>query len=196
MQERQVTLGEETFPLPEPFLVLATENPIDQEGTYPLPEAQVDRFMLKLKVEYPSKAEEREILDRMASTAPSLEVDIVTTLDAIRQTRKYVNQVHLDKKVRDYIVNLINSTRNPEDYGMKIGQFIQFGASPRATISLTLAAKAWALLKGRSYVVPQDVSEIGMDVLRHRVIPSYEAEAENMNSEDLVQSIFDAVPIP
>ena len=196
MQERQVTLGEETFPLPEPFLVLATENPIDQEGTYLLPEAQVDRFMLKLKVEYPSKAEEREILDRMASTAPSLEVDIVTTLDAIRQTRKYVNQVHLDKKVRDYIVNLINSTRNPEDYGMKIGQFIQFGASPRATISLTLAAKAWALLKGRSYVVPQDVSEIGMDVLRHRVIPSYEAEAENMNSEDLVQSIFDAVPIP
>ena len=196
MQERQVTLGEETFPLPEPFLVLATENPIDQEGTYPLPEAQVDRFMLKLKVEYPSKAEEREILDRMASTAPSLEVDIVTTLDAIRQTRKYGNQVHLDKKVRDYIVNLINSTRNPEDYGMKIGQFIQFGANPRATISLTLAAKAWALLKGRSYVVPQDVSEIGMDVLRHRVIPSYEAEAENMNSEDLVKSIFDAVPIP
>ena len=196
MQERQVTLGEETFPLPEPFLVLATENPIDQEGTYPLPEAQVDRFMLKLKVEYPSKAEERHILDRMASTTPSLEVDTVTTLDAIRQTRKYVNEVYLDTKVRDYIVNLVESTRHPEDYGMKISQFIQFGASPRATINLTLAAKAWALMEGRSYVVPQDVSEIGIDVLRHRVIPSYEAEAESMSSEDLVQSIFEAVPIP
>jgi len=196
MQERQVTLGEETFSLPEPFLVLATENPIDQEGTYPLPEAQVDRFMLKLKVEYPSKTEERQILDRMASTAPSLEVDKVTTLDAIRQTRKYVNEVHVDTKVRDYIVNLVAATRNPEDYGMKIGQFIQFGASPRATINLTLAAKAWAIMEGRSYVIPQDISEIGMDVLRHRVIPSYEAEAESTSSEDLVQSIFEAVPIP
>ena len=196
MQERQVTLGEETFPLPEPFLVLATENPIDQEGTYLLPEAQVDRFMLKLKVEYPSKVEERQILDRMASTTPSLEVDTVTTLDAIRQTRKYVNEVYLDTKVRDYIVNLVESTRHPEDYGMKISQFIQFGASPRATINLTLAAKAWALMEGRSYVVPQDVSEIGIDVLRHRVITSYEAEAESISSEDLVQSIFEAVPIP
>lgn len=196
MQERQVTLGEETLPLPEPFLVLATENPIDQEGTYPLPEAQVDRFMLKLKVEYPSKAEEREILDRMASTVPSLGVNTVTTLDAIRQSRKYVNQVFVDNKVRDYIVNLIDATRHPEDYGMKINRFIQFGASPRATINLTLAAKAWALMEGRSYVVPQDISEIGVDVLRHRVIPSYEAEAESMSSEDLVQSIFEAVPIP
>lgn len=196
MQERQVTLGEETLPLPEPFLVLATENPIDQEGTYPLPEAQVDRFMLKLKVEYPSKAEEREILDRMASTVPSLGVDTVTTLDAIQQSRKYVNEVFVDTKVRDYIVNLIAATRHPEDYGMKINRFIQFGASPRATINLTLAAKAWALMEGRSYVVPQDISEIGIDVLRHRVIPSYEAEAESMSSEDLVQSIFEAVPIP
>ena len=196
MQEGQVTLGEETFSLPKPFLVLATENPIDQEGTYPLPEAQVDRFMLKLKVEYPTKAEERQILDRMSSTAPSLEVDKVTTLDAIRQTRKYVNEVHVDTKVRDYIVNLVAATRNPEDYGMKIGQFIQFGASPRATINLTLAAKAWAIMEGRSYVIPQDISEIGMDVLRHRVITSYEAEAESTSSEDLVQSIFEAVPIP
>tara|TARA_B100001057_G_scaffold480313_1_gene553024 strand:+ start:594 stop:1589 length:996 start_codon:yes stop_codon:yes gene_type:complete len=196
MQERQVTLGEETFPLPEPFLVLATENPIDQEGTYPLPEAQVDRFMLKLKVEYPSKAEERQILDRMASTVPSLGVDIVTTLGAIQQARKYLNEVYVDTKVRDYIVNLVASTRHPEHYGMEIGQFIQFGASPRATISLTLAAKAWALMEGRSYVIPKDVSEIGMDVLRHRVIPSYEAEAESISSEDLVQSIFEAVPIP
>ena len=196
MQEGQVTLGEETFSLPKPFLVLATENPIDQEGTYPLPEAQVDRFMLKLKVEYPNKAEERQILDRMSSTAPSLEVDKVTTLDAIRQTRKYVNEVHVDTKIRDYIVNLVAATRSPEDYGMKIGQFIQFGASPRATINLTLAAKAWAIMEGRSYVIPQDISEIGMDVLRHRVIPSYEAEAESTSSEDLVQSIFEAVPIP
>ena len=196
MQEGQVTLGEETFSLPKPFLVLATENPIDQEGTYPLPEAQVDRFMLKLKVEYPSKAEERQILDRMSSTAPSLEVDKVTTLDAIRKTRKYVNEVHVDTKIRDYIVNLVAATRNPEDYGIKIDQFIQFGASPRATISLTLAAKAWAIMEGRSYVIPQDINEIGMDVLRHRVIPSYEAEAESTSSEDLVQSIFEAVPIP
>jgi MoxR-like ATPase len=176
--------------------VLATENPIDQEGTYPLPEAQVDRFMLKLKVGYPSKAEEREILDRMASTDPNLSVDAVTTLDDIREARKYVNDVFVDPKIRDYIVDLILATRNPEDFNLKLGQYIQFGASPRATISLTLAAKAWALMQGRSYVIPQDIKEIGMDVLRHRVIPSYEAEAEEITSEDLVASIFDAVPVP
>lgn len=196
MQERQVTLGEETYPLPEPFLVLATENPIDQEGTYPLPEAQVDRFMLKLKVGYPSKADEREILDRMASTAPDLDVSAVTTLEAVTQARQHVNQVYVDPKIRDYIVDIILATRSPADFKLKLGQYIQFGASPRATISLTLASKAWALMQGRSYVIPQDIKEIGMDVLRHRVIPSYEAEAEEISSEELVNSIFDAVPVP
>jgi MoxR-like ATPase len=196
MQEHQVTIGDTTYPLPEPFLVLATENPIDQEGTYPLPEAQVDRFMLKIKVGYPSKDDERAILDRMSSTGPNLDVDAVTTLDAISEARKLVNDVFVDPKIRDYIVDLILATRNPEQYRLKLGQYIQFGASPRATISLTLAAKAWALMQGRAYVVPQDIKEIGMDVLRHRVIPSYEAEAEEISSEDLVTSIFDAVPVP
>ncbi|NQY31600.1 MAG: MoxR family ATPase [Coraliomargarita sp.] len=196
MQERQVTLGDETYSLPEPFLVLATENPIDQEGTYPLPEAQVDRFMLKLKVGYPSKADEREILDRMASTAPDLEVSAVTTLEAVREARKFVNDVYVDPKIRDYIVDLILATRDPDAFNLKLGQYIQFGASPRATISLTLASKAWALMQGRAYVIPQDIKEIGMDVLRHRVIPSYEAEAEEIQSEDLVSSIFEAVPVP
>ena len=196
MQEHQVTIGDTTYALPEPFLVLATENPIDQEGTYPLPEAQVDRFMLKLKVGYPSKDDERVILDRMSSTAPNLNVEAVTTLDAISEARKLVNDVFVDPKIRDYIVDLILATRNPEQYRLKLGQYIQFGASPRATISLTLAAKAWALMQGRAYVVPQDIKEIGMDVLRHRVIPSYEAEAEEISSEDLVTSIFDAVPVP
>ena len=196
MQERQVTLGEQTYKLPEPFLVLATENPIDQEGTYPLPEAQVDRFMLKIKVDYPTKSEEREILDRMASTTPNMEVNAVTTLKEIQDARKKVNDIYIDEKIRDYIVDLISATRHPSEYKLKIDQYLQFGASPRATISLALAAKAWAILQGRAYVVPQDIKEIGMDVLRHRVIPSYEAEAEDISSEDLVQSIFEAVPVP
>jgi MoxR-like ATPase len=196
MQERQVTIGDTTYDLPKPFLVLATENPIDQEGTYPLPEAQVDRFMLKLKVGYPSKAEEREILDRMASTSPKLEVNAVTTLEAITEARKSVNDVYVDPKIRDYIVDIILATRDPKAYNLELAQYIQFGASPRATISLTLAAKAWALMQGRSYVIPQDIKEIGMDVLRHRVIPSYEAEAEEITSESLVASIFETVPVP
>lgn len=196
MQEHQVTIGDTTYKLPEPFLVLATENPIDQEGTYPLPEAQVDRFMLKLKVDYPTKAEEREILDRMASTTPKLDVDPVVTLEAICAARQSVNEVYVDPKIRDYIVDLILASRNPADYGLNIAQYIQFGASPRATINLTLAAKAWALMQGRNYVIPQDIKEIGMDVLRHRVIPSYEAEAEDITSEYLVTQIFEAVPVP
>jgi len=196
MQERQVTIGDATYKLPEPFLVLATENPIDQEGTYPLPEAQVDRFMLKLRVGYPSRADEREILDRMASTAPELGLDPVTSLEAIREARKLVNMVYVDPKIRDYVVDLVLATRDPDAVGLKLAHYIQFGASPRATISLTLAAKAWALLQGRSYVVPQDIKEIGPDVLRHRVIPGYEAEAEEVTSEDLVEAILDAVPVP
>ncbi len=196
MQERQVTIGDATYLLPEPFLVLATENPIDQEGTYPLPEAQVDRFMLKLKVGYPTRSDEREILDRMASTTPVLDVDAVTSLETIREARHLVNQVYVDPKIRDYIVDLVLATRDPGQYQLKLGHYIQFGASPRATISLTLAAKAWALMQGRSYVIPQDIKEIGMDVLRHRVIPGYEAEAEEITSEDLVSSILEAVPVP
>ncbi|MGB0334030.1 MAG: AAA family ATPase [Opitutales bacterium] len=196
MQERQVTIGDETYRLPAPFLVLATENPIDQEGTYPLPEAQVDRFMLKLRVGYPSRKDERSILDRMASTDPDLKVDPVTNLQAVSEARELVNEVYVDPKICDYVVNLILATRDPAQYKLDLGQYIQFGASPRATISLTLAAKAWALMQGRAYVVPQDIKEIGMDVLRHRVIPSYEAEAEEISSEDLVTSILDAVPVP
>jgi MoxR-like ATPase len=196
MQERQVTIGDETYPLPEPFLVLATENPIDQEGTYPLPEAQVDRFMLKLKVGYPTKADEREILDRMASTTPKLNVNAVTSLEAIQEARQQVNEIYVDPKIRDYIVDLVLATREPSQFKLDLDQYIQFGASPRATISLTLAAKAWALMQGRAYVIPQDIKDIGMDVLRHRVIPSYEAEAEEISSEDLVNAVFDAVPVP
>ena len=196
MQERQVTIGDATYDLPQPFLVLATENPIDQEVTYPLPEAQVDRFMLKLKVGYPSKSEEREILDRMSSTDPNLEAPTVASLEDVQKARDLVNKVYLDDKIRDYIVNLVLATREPETFKLELGQYIQFGASPRATISLAIASKAWALIQGRSYVVPEDIKEIGMDVLRHRVVPSYEAEAEEIDSEELLRSVFAAVPVP
>ena len=192
-----MTIGDTTFPLPEPFLVLATENPIDQEGTYPLPEAQVDRFMFKLKVGYPSREEERKILDKMASTNPNLEVNPVIDLSQILEARSVVDQIYIDDKVRDYIVELVFASREPENYNLtEIRDFIQYGGSPRATINLTLGAKAWAFLNGRGYVTPQDVKTIGMDVLRHRIIVSYEAEAEDMTSEDVVQKIFDTVPVP
>jgi MoxR-like ATPase len=196
MQERQVTLGGETLPLPSPFLVLATENPIDQEGTYPLPEAQVDRFMFKVLLDYPSFAEERKILDRMAFTSPEQKIKPVVTLDEILRTRKLVDQIHVDEKVRDYIVHLVFATRTPEKYKLELKHFIQYGASPRATIYLTVAAKAWALLQGRSYVTPEDVKSIGPDVLRHRLILTYEAEAQAVTSDALIQKIFNAVPVP
>ncbi|AWT59853.1 MAG: hypothetical protein DF168_01050 [Candidatus Moanabacter tarae] len=197
MQERQVTIGETTYPLPNPFLVLATENPIDQEGTYSLPEAQIDRFMLKLIIDYPSREEERQILDRMATTSPNTEVNSVINPDTILESRKIVNGIYIDEKVRDYIVDIVFATRVPDKFGLQeIRDFIQYGASPRATISLTLAAKAWAFLQGRGYVTPQDVKSIGMDVLRHRVIISYEAEAEDMSSEDIIRSVFDTIPVP
>jgi MoxR-like ATPase len=196
MQERQVTLGDHTYPLPEPFLVLATENPIDQEGTYPLPEAQVDRFMMKLTLSYPSKEEERSILDRMAATETQLAVQAVVSLEDIAAARKLVDAVYVDPKVSDYVVELIAATRQPSDYNLDLDAYIQFGASPRATISLVLAAKAWALMQGRKYVLPQDIKAIAMDVLRHRVIPSYEAEAESISSEVLVQKILDTVRVP
>lgn len=197
MQERQVTIGEETFPLPVPFLVLATENPIDQEGTYPLPEAQVDRFMLKLKIGYPSREEERRILDTMATTGPAPVATPVISPASILEARKVVNEIYVDEKVKDYIVELVFATRDPAAYQLsEIRDFIQFGASPRATIALTLAAKAWAFIQGRGYVTPQDVKTIGMDVLRHRVIVSYEAEAEDLTSEDVIRKIFETVPVP
>lgn len=196
MQERQVTIGDETHPLPVPFLVLATENPIDQEGTYQLPEAQVDRFMLKLNIGYPSKAEEREILDRMATTSSMEDISAVITPNDILEARKVVNEVYVDEKIKDYIVDIVFATRSPADYNLESESLIQFGGSPRATIALTLAAKGWAFLQGRGYVTPQDVKSIAMDVLRHRVIVSYEAEAEGKTSEDIVQEILDTLPVP
>lgn len=197
MQERQVTIGDSTFKLPQPFLVLATENPIDQEGTYALPEAQVDRFMLKLNVGYPSKQEERAILDRMATTEAQPSVSAVISPEEILEARKLVNEIYIDPKIRDYIVEVVFATRYPDQYGMEeLKNFIQFGGSPRATIALTLAAKAWAFLQGRGYVTPQDVKTIGADVLRHRVILTYEAEAEELSSEDLISRIFDTIPVP
>ncbi len=196
MQERQVTLGGETMPLPSPFLVLGTENPIEQEGTYPLPEAQVDRFMLKLLVGYPNFEEERRILDTMAFTAPEMKLQAVVPLEEIVRTRAIVDGIHVHEKIRDYIVHVVFATRTPETYKLDIRPLIQFGASPRATINLTLAAKAWALLQGRSYVTPQDIKSIGPDVLRHRLILSYEAEAQGVTSDALIKRIFDTIPVP
>jgi MoxR-like ATPase len=196
MQERQVTLGGETMKLPSPFLVLATENPIDQEGTYPLPEAQVDRFMFKVLLDYPAFDEERKILDRMAFTSPETQIKPVVTLEEILATRKIVDQIHVDEKIRDYIVKVVFATRKPEDYKLDLKNLIQFGASPRATINLTLAAKAWALLQGRDYVVPEDVKSIGPDVLRHRIILTYEAEAQAVTTDMIVRKVFNAVPVP
>ena len=196
MQERQVTLGDTTYPLPEPFLILATENPIDQEGTYPLPEAQVDRFMLKLRIDYPSKEEELAILNANEFTTPQHKANQVITTDTIFQSRKLVDQVYVDDRLKGYIIDIIHATRMPEEHGLNLANYIQFGASPRATIGLTLAAKAWAFLEGRAFVTPQDVKNIGMDVLRHRVIVSYEAEAEEVTSEDVVTRIFDSIPVP
>ncbi len=196
MQERQVTIGEQTFPLPSPFLVLATQNPIEQEGTYPLPEAQVDRFMLKLSIGYPSKPEEREIMDRMAETGKQLVTSPVVTPEQILRARKVVDAVYMDEKIKNYIVDLVFATRDPQSYKIDIADLIQYGASPRATIYLAIAAKAYAFLQGRGYVTPQDVKTIGLDVLRHRVIVSYEAEAEEMTSESVLKRIFDEVPVP
>ena len=196
MQERQVTIGDQTFKLEEPFLVLATQNPIEQEGTYPLPEAQVDRFMLKLKIGYPTRAEERQILEVMAKTTGTPTANAVVDPKDILKAREVINDIYVDDKVKDYIVDLVCATRDPDYYKIAVKDFIQLGASPRATISLTLAAKAYAFLKGRGYVTPQDVKSIGMDVLRHRVVITYEAEAEEKTSEMVIQKIFDELPVP
>ena len=196
MQEKQVTIGSETFKLEDPFLVLATQNPIEQEGTYPLPEAQVDRFMLKLNVDYPSKSEEREILDRMALTDTNIKVNTVLKPGDIKRLRAVVDQIYIDDKIKDYIVDLVVATRDPQKYGLDLDEFIEFGASPRATIFLAVASKAYAFLKGKGYVTPQDVKSMGMDELRHRVIITYEAEAEEMTAEKVIQNIFDNIEVP
>ncbi len=196
MQEGQVTIGEESFQLPQPFLVLATQNPIEQEGTYPLPEAQVDRFMLKLNITYPSREEELKILERMALTQTQPPVAAVVSTDEIMQARRVVDEIYLDDKIKQYIVDLIYATRTPHDYGLNIGSHIDCGASPRATIYLALAAKAYAFIQGRGYVTPQDVKSIGIDILRHRVLTTYEAEAAELTSEDVIQQIFDHLPVP
>jgi len=196
MQEKQVTIGDQTFKLQEPFLVLATQNPIEQEGTYPLPEAQVDRFMLKLKIGYPSRQEERQILDLMATTNQMASLSAVISAEDLLQARRVVNDIYVDDKVKDYIVDIVCATRDPEEYKIQLQGLIQLGASPRATIALTLASKAYAFLRGRGYVTPQDVKSIGMDVLRHRVSITYEAEAEEKTSESIIQTIFNELPVP
>ncbi|HOZ08270.1 MAG TPA: MoxR family ATPase [candidate division Zixibacteria bacterium] len=196
MQERQVTIGETTFPLEEPFLVLATQNPIEQEGTYPLPEAQIDRFMLMLKIGYPTPAEEREIMERNTGMGTARVEKVVTPGD-ILQARQVVRSIYVDDKVKDYIVNIIFATREPQKYGLgELKDLIAFGASPRATIYLNLAAKAHAFLRGRGYITPEDIKAIGHDVLRHRVLLTYEAEAEEVTSDDVVTKVFDAVEVP
>jgi MoxR-like ATPase len=196
MQERQVTIGDETYALPTPFLVLATQNPLEQEGTYPLPEAQIDRFMMKVIVNYPSRAEERAILDAMATTEAMVAPRAVVSAAQIIDARHVVNLVYIDDKVRDYIVDLVLATRPPIAANLKLNGYIQNGASPRATIALTLAARAMAFLNGRHFVIPQDVKSVALDVLRHRVSVTYEAEAENVSSENVVETILDTLPVP
>ena len=196
MQERQVTIGEETFQLESPFLVLATQNPIEQEGTYPLPEAQVDRFMLKVVIDYPSRAEELQIMRQQLSGDVELPQAIVSPEEILR-ARKTLKEIYLDPKIEDYILDLVFATREPEKYGLeKINDLIEYGASPRATIYLAQTAKAYAFLKHRGYVIPEDIRSIGMDVLRHRVMPTYEAEAEELTSEDIIKTIFDTIEVP
>jgi MoxR-like ATPase len=196
MQERQVTIGDTTYPLDDPFLVLATQNPIEQEGTYPLPEAQVDRFMLKVKISYPTREEEKDILARMGKgDVPA--VSKVITVEKIVAARSVVNEIYMDPKVEDYIVNITFATREPEKAGQKdLKDLIAYGASPRATLFLARAARALAFIRGRGYVTPEDVKSVGADVLRHRVLLTYEAEAENITPEDVVQKIFDGVEVP
>ncbi|HVT29722.1 MAG TPA: MoxR family ATPase [Lacipirellulaceae bacterium] len=196
MQERQVTIGSTTYPLDEPFLVMATQNPIEQEGTYPLPEAQMDRFMLKVIVGYPNRDQELAILDRMSKTKQDIPVRPVTSPQEIMAARALVDEIYVDRKVQEYIVDLVMATRRPQAYGVQLDEFIQYGASPRATIYLTLAAKANAFLHSRGHVVPQDVRDLAFDVLRHRVILTYEAEAEEKSSDDVIRTILDAVPVP
>lgn len=194
MQERQVTLGDESYKLPSPFLVLATQNPIEHEGTYPLPEAQVDRFMMKIRVDYPTRDEEREIVLR--SARPAATIQPVCTLAKVQEAQALVRQVLLEQVVGDYILDLVRATRDPKAYGLKLDRYIEFGASPRASINLAAASRAHAFLDGRAYVTPDDVKSVGLDVLRHRVLLTYEAEAEQLSADSLIQNLFDSVPTP
>jgi MoxR-like ATPase len=195
MQERQVTIGDASYVLDEPFLVMATQNPIEQEGTYPLPEAQIDRFMLKLKIDYPDLMEERQILDLMSKDEVASVSRVVIPADILR-VRETVKEIYMDDRIKDYIVQLVVATRRPQDFKLDLKDLIQFGASPRATIFLAQAARAHAFIKGRGYVTPEDVKAVGLDVLRHRIILTYEAEAEEITTEHVISKIFDAVQVP
>mgnify|MGYP000017615997 CR=1 FL=1 len=195
MQEKQVTLGKETFNLPSPFLVLATQNPIEQEGTYALPEAQVDRFMFKLKVSYPTMEEEHLVMQRMASTVALPEIEPVLSIESLMEMRTQLETVFIDEKVERYILRLVNATRHPTDYGLDMARYLRFGASPRASIYLSLAARGNALMQGRDYTTPQDVKDVSHDILRHRMAISYRAEAESITSDDLIDQILSQVPI-
>jgi MoxR-like ATPase len=196
MQERQVTIGDKAFKLPEPFLVLATQNPIEQEGTYPLPEAQIDRFMLMVRVTYPTREEEMEVMERMTLSQP-VTVNKVLSLADLDRARSVMSEIYMDQKVKQYIVDLVLATRRPDEAGISgLREYIRYGASPRATIYLNETARAHAFLRHRGYVIPEDVKAVGMDVLRHRIILSYEAEAENMTSEDVLKRLFESVPVP
>jgi MoxR-like ATPase len=197
MQERQVTIGESTFKLDDPFLVMATQNPIEQEGTYPLPEAQIDRFMLKINITYPNIEEEHKILKRMGFTENKIGVKSIVEPQDILRARSVVDEVYIDEKIEKYILDIVFATREPQKYKLdELVGLIQYGASPRATIYLMLASKAYAFIQGRGYVTPQDVKSIGPDVLRHRVIVSYEAEAEEKNSDDIIKKIFNDIEVP
>lgn len=195
MAEKQVTLGKETFHLPSPFLVLATQNPVEQEGTYMLPEAQVDRFMFKLKVDYPSLEEELLVVQRMAKTEPTLEIDPVITIDELMQLRTELEKVQIDEKIERYLLRIVDATRHPEKYDLDISQYIRFGASPRASIFLSLAARGHAIMNGRDYTTPQDVKDVAHDILRHRIALSYRADAATITSDDLLETILKQVPI-
>jgi MoxR-like ATPase len=196
MQERQVTIGDKTYPLPQPFIVMATQNPIEQEGTYPLPEAQVDRFMLMVKVGYPSREDERKIMDRMTMVEQASATPVVSPAE-LMEARKIISQVYVDDKVKDYIVEVVFATREPQKHGLKdLAPLIEFGASPRASIALNLAARAHAFLRHRGYVTPEDVKAVGPDVLRHRLVLTYEADAEEVTTEQVVRRVFEVVEVP
>ena len=196
MQENQTTIGEESFPLPQPFLVLATQNPLEQDGTYPLPEAQMDRFMLKLRITYPNKDEELEIMNRVAKTKVLSSAKPVISTEEIMAARAAVDSIYIDEKLKRYIVDIVHCSRNPETYDLDIKKYIDYGASPRASIYLAIAGKAYAFMQGRGHVIPQDIKTIGHDILRHRIITTYEAEAEGVVSEDLIDQIFETLPVP
>ena len=196
MQENQTTIGEESFPLPQPFLVLATQNPLEQDGTYPLPEAQMDRFMLKLRITYPNKEEELEIMNRVAKTKVVNSAEPVVSTDDIIAARAAVDGIYIDEKLKRYIVDIVHCSRDPETYDLDIKKYIDYGASPRASIYLAIAGKAYAFMQGRNHVVPHDIKTIGHDILRHRIITTYQAEAEGVVSEDLIDQIFETLPVP